>query len=115
LAITQAIIGIETESETSGQAWIVEERRAQSTLKFTGTLAFENSRPNDRESNTVHAFGHFSFLISQGNCVMADIQGMLIAIHHYSKADYCVEGTRALVEDKSKLVLFDIMMHTTDG
>ncbi|KAF7302851.1 hypothetical protein MKEN_01247300 [Mycena kentingensis (nom. inval.)] len=108
LAVANAFIAQETgdPSKASGVTaeytdervqWIVEAKRAQTVIKFTGTLTHHQQK-DDLRTSTVHALAHFAFGFTNRNLVFADLQ-----------------GTPALVKGKDGLVLFDVMTHTDAG
>ncbi|KII92855.1 hypothetical protein PLICRDRAFT_155721 [Plicaturopsis crispa FD-325 SS-3] len=80
-----------------GITWLIEERRPQTVIRFSGTLAHRSIR-RDLRSATISAFAHFAWGASKYNFVLADLQ-----------------GTPHRVRGKDGLILFDLMTHTLEG
>ncbi|KAE9383172.1 kinase-like protein [Gymnopus androsaceus JB14] len=87
--------------DKEGITWLVEEKRSSTFTKFTGTVVHVPSSNGGETSNTVHAFAHYVHWYTNGQLVMADLQGNI-------KAQISNNG-------KDFLVLFDPMTHTVAG
>ena len=94
-------------------AWIVEQRRPMSVMKWSGTLTHPNHH-GDLIGATICAFVHFAYIYSHNSIVFADIQGMF---NSRPTTDHLpCSGTRAqLSPGVEGLILFDIMTHTATG
>ncbi len=55
----------------------MEQKRAQSVIRFSGTLSHPSH--TDKTGLTIVAFAHYAYCYSQKNIVFADIQGKLIS------------------------------------
>jgi len=69
--LPEDLLGIE-----EGITWLVEPRRSPTVVKFTGTLTHSHSHIADLASETVHAFAHFIFELTDRQLVVADLQGL---------------------------------------
>ncbi|KAF6755233.1 kinase-like domain-containing protein [Ephemerocybe angulata] len=79
--------------DVDGAVWLVESKRARSIIKFCGTMGHPSK--SDKMALTVQALLHFIYEKSGGAKVYADMQ-----------------GTKAIIDGREKLVLFDPMSHT---
>ncbi|KAF9473314.1 hypothetical protein BDN70DRAFT_885977 [Pholiota conissans] len=79
------------------QSSLNEPKRPSTVMKFSGMLKHQASR-KDILVLTVYALAHYVYLTSNGTRVLADIQ-----------------GTGTHINGKDIMVLFDVMMHSTDG
>lgn len=61
-------------NETDGVMWLVEKRRPNSLIRFSGTLSHPSSN-SDLRSSTIYALAHFSYGHSNKSLVFADLQG----------------------------------------
>ncbi len=61
-----------------GPYWLVEQKRAQSVVRFSGTL----NHPShfDKTGLTIVAFAHYVYCYTKKNMVLADIQGKFICL-----------------------------------
>ncbi|KAF5356725.1 hypothetical protein D9757_012525 [Collybiopsis confluens] len=80
---------------TEGMTWLVEPSRSTMVTKFTGTLSHGRNYIADLLSDTIHAFLHFVYAVTNGNLVFADLQ-----------------GTWTSTGGKNVFVIFDPMTHT---
>ncbi|KAJ7052193.1 kinase-like domain-containing protein [Mycena amicta] len=81
-----------------GITFLVEPFRSGNCTKYVGTLNHQVGLLSGKLASTVHAFIHFFYKYTQESMVLVDVQTM-----------------RARVDGETKNVIFDPMVHSTNG